>query len=246
MTQTIDLNTMTTDREILENFRDDLEHRIKDLFIWALGESAITEMTRTVRDNDPNRMDINQLYSLFRFHFIPERNKFHSRADFFGITREKHESAEDVWTRILQVEKNCEFENVIPVELIASKFLSVIGRSTGDYELKKKSRKSDMTIETITALIHEHMYDRLNDSNNSNDGREIKHVQERPYIRKLTKKTMQTKQRKDRNTKNRSQKITDVDNAEHQIGQDNISAQQNQQNVENVKEEDNTKRCADQ
>ena len=113
MTQNIDLNTMTTDREILENYRDDLEHRIKDLFIWALGESAVTEMTRTVRDNDPNRMDINQLYSIFRLHFRPERNKIHSRADFFGITREKHQSAEDVWTRILQVKKNCEFENVI-------------------------------------------------------------------------------------------------------------------------------------
>ena len=196
MTQKIDRNIMTTDREILEGYRNDLEHRIKDLFILALGESAITEMTRTVRDNDPNRMDINQLYSLFRLHFIPERNKFHSRADFFGITREKHESAEDVWTRILQVEKNCEFENVTPAELIASKFLSVIGRSTGDYELKKKIRKSGMTIETITALIHEHMYDRLNDSNNSNDGKEIKHVQERPYKRKWTEKTDADKMKK--------------------------------------------------
>ena len=133
MTQNIDLNEMATDREILHNYRDDLEHRIKNLFIWALGESAITEMTRPVRDNEPNRMDIIPLYSLFLLHFIPERNKFHSRADFFGITREKHETAEDVWTRILKVEKNCEFENVTPAELFASKFLSVIGRSTGDY-----------------------------------------------------------------------------------------------------------------
>ena len=120
------------------------------------------------------KKDINQLYSLFRLHFIPERKKFHSRADFFGITREKHETAEDVWTRIILVEKNCGFENVTPVELSASKFLSVIGRSTGDYELKKKIRKSDMTIETITTLIHEHMYDLLNESNNSNDGKKKK------------------------------------------------------------------------
>ena len=196
MTQNIDLNTMTTDREILENYRDDQEPLIKELFIWALGESAITEMTRTIRDNDPNRMDINQLYSLFRLHFIPERNKFHSRADFFGITREKHESVEDVWTRILQVEKNCEFENVTPAKLIASKFLSVIGRSTENYETKKGIRKSDMTIETITALIHEHMYDRLKDSKNSNDGREIKHVQERPYKRKWTEKADADKTKK--------------------------------------------------
>ena len=42
-----------------------------------------------------------------------------------------------------------------------------------------------MTVETITALMHdrrmtEQMHVRLNDSNNSNDEREIKHVQERP------------------------------------------------------------------
>ena len=188
MTQNIDPNIMTTDREILQNYGNDLEHRIKDIFIWALGESAVTEMTRTVRDNDPNRMDINQLYSLFRLHFIPEQNKFHSRADFFGITKEKHETAEDVWTRILKVGKNCELEYVTPAELSAIKFLSVIGITTGDCELKKEIRKSDMTVETITALIHEHMYDRINDSNNSNDGRDMRHVQERPYKRKSTDK----------------------------------------------------------
>ena len=54
----------------------------------------------------------------------------------------------------------------------------------GDYELKKKIRKRDMTIETITDLIHDYMYDRLTDSNNSNDGRDIKHVQEHPQKRK--------------------------------------------------------------
>ena len=141
-------------------------------------------------------MNINQLYALFRLHFIPERNKFHSRADFFGITREPSESAEDVWTRILQTEKNCEFHNVTPAELIASKFLSLIGRSTGDYELTKKIRKSDMTIETITDLIHGYMYDRLNDSNNSNDGRDIKHVQERPQKRKWHEKTSYDKNKR--------------------------------------------------
>ena len=90
MTQNIDLNIMTTDREILEQYRAGLEKRIKDLFVWALGDSAINEMTRTVRDNHPNKMDKNQLYSLFRLHFITERNKFHRRADlFWNLKREK-------------------------------------------------------------------------------------------------------------------------------------------------------------
>ena len=152
MTQNIDLNEMTTDRKIKPNYRDNLEYRIKSLFIWALGVSAITEMTRTVRDNDPNRMDINQLYSLFRLHFIPKRNKFDCRADFFGV-REKQETAEDMWTRILQVEKNCEFENVTAAELLASKFLSVINRSTGDYELKNKFRKKGLDHRNNNSLI---------------------------------------------------------------------------------------------
>ena len=150
-------------------------------------------MTKTVRDNDPNKMNFIQLYALFRLHFIPERNKFHSRADFFGRTREPNETAEDVWTRILKTEKNCDFDKLTPAELIASKFLSLIGRSTGDYELKKKIRKSDMIKETITDLIHEYMYDRLNDSNNSNDGRDVKHVQERPQKRKTQLREKQKK-----------------------------------------------------
>ena len=79
-------------------------------------------MIRTVRQRS-KKMDINQFYSLIRLHFIPERNKFHCRAEFFGASREKHETAEDVWTRILQVEKNCEIENVTSAELMASKFL---------------------------------------------------------------------------------------------------------------------------
>ena len=37
---------MTIDREILDHYRNDLDIRIKELLIWALGESAITEMTR--------------------------------------------------------------------------------------------------------------------------------------------------------------------------------------------------------
>ena len=196
MTQDIDLTNMMTDKEIIPELREELEVKIKDIFIWALGEAAVTEMTKTVRDNDPNKMNINQRYSLFRLHFIPERNKFHSRDDFFGITREPNETAEDVWTRILQTEKNCEFDRVTPAELIALKFLSLIGRSTGDYELKKKIRKSDMTIETITDLILEYMYDRLNDSNNLNDGRDIKHVKERPQKRKWTERPVYERNKK--------------------------------------------------
>ena len=47
MTQDIDLTNMTTDKEIIPEFREELEVKIKDIFIWALGEAAVTEMTKT-------------------------------------------------------------------------------------------------------------------------------------------------------------------------------------------------------
>ena len=50
-----------------------------------------------------------------------------------------------------------------------------------------------MMIETITALIHEHMYDRLNDSNNSNDGKEKNTYKNDHTNENGQKKPMQTK-----------------------------------------------------
>ena len=55
MTQFIDLNKITTDKEILPEHRDELEVKIKNFSMWALGEAAVTEMTKTVRDNESNK-----------------------------------------------------------------------------------------------------------------------------------------------------------------------------------------------
>ena len=52
MTKEIDLSTMTNNKEILTQYRDQLETEIKDIFIWAIGQNAITEMTKTIRERD--------------------------------------------------------------------------------------------------------------------------------------------------------------------------------------------------
>ena len=90
-TRDIDLSEMTNDKEIFQEFRERLELEIKDTFVWALGETAIQEMTRTVRGREPTTLPLHRLYSLFRIHFTSERNKYHSRADFFSIQREPGE-----------------------------------------------------------------------------------------------------------------------------------------------------------
>ena len=105
MTKEIDLSIMTNNKKILPQFRDQLELEIKDIFLWAIGQTAITEMTKTVTEREPSSLPLHKLYTLFRLHFTPERNVQHSRADFFDLKRGNGESAADVWKRILEVEK---------------------------------------------------------------------------------------------------------------------------------------------
>ena len=105
MTKGIDLSIMTNNKEILPQFLDQLELEIKGIFLWAIGQTALTEMTKTVREREPSSLPLYKLYTLFRLHFTPERNVQHSRADF-DLKRGNGESAADVWKRILEVEKN--------------------------------------------------------------------------------------------------------------------------------------------
>ena len=99
-----------------------------------------------------------------------------------------------------------------------------------------------MTIETRTALIHEHMYDQLNDSNYSNDGTKSN---ARPYKRKWTDKydTDSTKKRQEY----QKQKTRDnrCGQCGHRTCRDNTYDQQKWQNVETAEEEATAKRCAD-
>ena len=170
---------MTNSKEILPQNRDQLKTDIKDIFIWAIGQNAITEMTKTVREREPSSLPLHKLYTLFRLHFTPERNVHHSRVHFFDLKREDGETAADVWKRILEVEKNCEFDTITAAELLASKFLSLIGRSTGDYDLKQKIRKNDISVEAITDAIHEYMYEKRNDSPETEEEKEIRYVNKR-------------------------------------------------------------------
>ena len=75
--------------------------------------------------------------------------------------------------------KNCEFEEITAAELLASKFLSVIGKTTGDNDLKKKIKKGDMSVEAITDTIHEYMYEKMNESRDTEEETKIKHVEKK-------------------------------------------------------------------
>ena len=70
MTEDLDLSTMTTSKE----YCDQLKLEIEDTFLWAIGQSAITEMTKTVRDREPSALPLFKLHTLFRLQFTPEKS----------------------------------------------------------------------------------------------------------------------------------------------------------------------------
>ena len=84
-TKDIDLSTMTNSKEILPQYREQLELEIKDTFFWAIGQSALTEMTKTVREREPSILPLHKLYTLVRIQFTPERNVQQIRVDFFDL-----------------------------------------------------------------------------------------------------------------------------------------------------------------
>ena len=48
----MELSTMTNNKEILLEYRDHLEPEMKDIFLWAIGQNAVTESNKTVRDRE--------------------------------------------------------------------------------------------------------------------------------------------------------------------------------------------------
>ena len=180
-------------------------------------------MSKTFREREPSSLLLYKLYTIFRLHFTPERSVQHSKADFFDLKRKDGETAADVWKRILEIEKNCEFETITAAELLASKFLSVIKKSTGDYDLKKKIRKSDISVEAITDAKIEYTYDKINDSPETNEVEKIR------YLNKRKIKPMKEQPEKPTNSKKSTATV-----AGHQTGQDNTNAQPEERNVQNA------------
>ena len=44
----IDISTMVNSKEIIPQYRDQLETEIKDIFRWAIDQNALTEINKTV------------------------------------------------------------------------------------------------------------------------------------------------------------------------------------------------------
>ena len=133
------------------------EPDIRQDFIWGAGPSAIEIITKGEFNTDPDTITTDKLIQLFKEYYMPKRNTYHSRGDFFWAKQEENETPEEHWKKLITLEKNCEFKDIKQEEILISKFIT----SITDKKLREKLiREKTLNLKTTVELITQNSYDR--------------------------------------------------------------------------------------
>ena len=90
---------------------------------------------------------LNAIIQLFKDYYMPKQTTYHICGDFLVETRRKR-NPEEHWRKLVKsLEKNCEFKDVKPEELLFSKFITNIT----DKKLREKLIR-ERTVNVITTM----------------------------------------------------------------------------------------------
>ena len=73
--------------------------------IWALGPKAKHEIMRGQWGRELEDVNLPKLLTLLKKTFLPARNVFHSRAQFFHMKQEDSETLDENWKRLVDIAK---------------------------------------------------------------------------------------------------------------------------------------------
>ena len=134
-------------------------------------------MARAEYKTEPDKIAIKELIRLFNEYFLPKRNTYHNRGEFFWTKQTEAETPEDFWRRLIEIEKECNFESITAEELFISKFMiAITDKKLRDKLMKEKKPEMKKTIE----MIKQNTYEKKNNKNTipealiSNREKEIK------------------------------------------------------------------------
>ena len=122
-------------------------YHIKGDVIWAIGPKAKHENMRSQWGRELKDVDLSELLKLFKKTFIPARNVFHSRAQFFNIKQEDNGTLD--WIRLVDIERKCELNRITPEEIITYKFAATVNVRKARDKFIKGPIKFQMVLETI-------------------------------------------------------------------------------------------------
>ena len=90
------------------------EKAIQEDFIWGVGPEALYQITRAEYKTDSDSIKIKDLIRLFLEYYLPKRNTYHNRGDFFWAKQTEEETPEDFWRRLIEIEKECNLTQLQP------------------------------------------------------------------------------------------------------------------------------------
>ena len=73
------------------------EQAAQEDFKWDVGPEALYQITRAEYETEPDRIKIKDLIRLFTEFYMPKRNTYHNREDFFWAKQTEDEKPEEFW-----------------------------------------------------------------------------------------------------------------------------------------------------
>ena len=144
--------TMPTNNEWTEK-----EPTIRQDFVWGAEPSAIETTSKEEFNTDPDTINTEKLLQLVKDYYMPKRNSYHNRGDFFWAKQEENETPEDHWRKLVSLAKDCEFKDIKQEDLLTSKFIT----SITDKKLREKLiREKTLNLKTTVDLVTRDSYDK--------------------------------------------------------------------------------------
>ena len=98
--------------------------RVRQDFILGAGPSAIETITEgEFNTEDPDSINTEKLIQLFKDYYMPKRNTYHGRGDFFWA---EQETPEEIWRKVVSLEKKCDFKDIKQQDLLISEIITSI------------------------------------------------------------------------------------------------------------------------
>ena len=88
---------------------------------------------------------------------MPKRNTYHNRGDFFWAKQPEEETPEEFWSRLIEIEKECNCNTISAEELLISKYMTAIT----DKKLRDKiMNEKTLELKKVIELIKQNTYEK--------------------------------------------------------------------------------------
>ena len=135
---------------------------IQEDFIWGVGPESLYQNFRAEYKTQPDSIKILDLIRLFTELYMPKQNTYHNRGYFFWAKQTDEETPEEFWRRVIDIEKECNFNTISAEELLISKYMTAIT----DKKLRDKIMKEKtLEMKKTTELIKQNKYEKKNKKN---------------------------------------------------------------------------------